>query len=309
MKAEVIYQFGPISAIVAADIPQPQPTAGQVLVRIHAAGVGPWDALIREAQAGTDYKLPVILGSDIAGVVEAVGPGVSNFRSGDEIFGVANEEFTGGYAQYAAPPATTIARKPAALNFIDAASVPVVAVTAWQMLFDYGHAAAGQRVLIHGAAGSLGAFAVQFAKNAGMQIVATASAKDAAYVRDLGAQTVLDYRADRFEDGLAPVDIVLDTIGGEVRERSMRVLTEKGILVSAHSPIPQEIIDRYGREKAVFFLVEVNTARLDKIRELFDTGKLRTDVGTVLPLDQAKTAHEMLAGAPHARGKIVLKVS
>jgi NADPH:quinone reductase-like Zn-dependent oxidoreductase len=309
MKAEIIRQFGPISAIVAADIPQPQPTAGQVLVRIHAAGVGPWDALIREAQAGTDYKLPVILGSDIAGVVEAVGPGVSNFRSGDEIFGVANEEFTGGYAQYAAPPATTIARKPAALNFIDAASVPVVAVTAWQMLFDYGHAAAGQRVLIHGAAGSLGAFAVQFAKNAGMQIVATASAKDAAYVRDLGAQTVLDYRADRFEDGLAPVDIVLDTIGGEVRERSMRVLAEKGILVSAHSPIPQEIIDRYGREKAVFFLVEVNTARLDKIRELFDTGKLRTDVGTVLPLDQAKTAHEMLAGAPHARGKIVLKVS
>jgi NADPH:quinone reductase-like Zn-dependent oxidoreductase len=309
MKAEIIRQFGPPGAIVAADIPQPEAASGQVLVRIHAAGVGPWDALIREGQSGTNPTLPVILGSDIAGVVEAVGPGVSNFRSGDEIFGVANEEFTGGYAEYAAAPAATIARKPAALNFVDAASVPVVAVTAWQMLFDYGHAGAGQCVLIHGAAGSLGAFAVQLAKNAGLQIVATASAKDAAYVRGLGAQTVLDYRAGHFEDGLAPVDIVLDTIGGEVRERSMRVLTEKGILVSAHSPIPQEITDRYGPAKAVFFLVEVNTARLDKIRELFDAGKLRTDVGTVLPLDQARTAHEMLAGAPHARGKIVLKVS
>ena len=309
MKAEIILRFGPSSAIVAADIPKPQPAAGQVLVRIHAAGVGPWDALIREGQSGTDPTLPVVLGSDISGVVEAVGPSVSKFHSGDEVFGVANEEFTGGYAEYAAAPAATIARKPAALNFIDAASVPVVAVTAWQMLFDYGHAAAGQRVLIHGAAGSLGAFAVQLARNAGLQIVATASAKDADYVRGLGSQTVLDYRAGHFEEGLAPVDIAIDTIGGDVRERSMRVLTEKGILVSAHSPIPQEITDRYGPAKAVFFLVEVNTARLDKIRELFDAGKLRTDVGTVLPLDQAKTAHEMLAGAPHARGKIVLKVS
>jgi NADPH:quinone reductase-like Zn-dependent oxidoreductase len=308
MRAAIIRHFGPPSEIVIADVPTPTPSAGEVLVRIHAAGVGPWDALIREGESSEAPAPPLILGSDLSGVVEAIGAGVSEFKPGDEVFGVANKRFTGGYAEFAAAPAKMLAPKPAKLNFIEAASAPVVAVTAWQMLFEYGRAVAGQRVLVHGAAGSVGAYAVQLAKNAGLHVIATASARDAEYVRSLGAETVLDYRATRFEDGLSPVDIVIDTQGGEVRERSMRVLAEQGILVSVHSPIPDAIAKRYGN-RAVFFIVDVSSTRLNKIRELFDAGKLRADVGTLLPLEQAKAAHEMLAGAPHPRGKIVLKIS
>jgi NADPH:quinone reductase-like Zn-dependent oxidoreductase len=308
MTAEIIRQFGPPSVIVSADVPRPEPLDGEVLVRIHAAGVGPWDALVREGKSATAPSLPLILGSDLSGVIDAVGAGVSNFKTGENVFGVANKFFTGGYAEFAAAPAGMLARKPANLNFTEAASAPVVAVTAWQMLFEYGRAARGQKVLVHGAAGSVGAYAVQLARNAGLHVIATASARDTEYVRSLGAETVLDYRATRFEDGLTNVDIVIDTQGGEVRERSMRVLGEKGILVSAHSPIPDDIARRYGN-RAVFFIVEVSTVRLEKIRELFDAGVLRSDVGTVLPLEQARAAHEMLAGAPHARGKIVLAIA
>jgi NADPH:quinone reductase-like Zn-dependent oxidoreductase len=307
MRAEMIRQFGPPSAIVTADIARPEPAAQEVLVRIKAAGVGPWDALVREGKSATAPSAPLILGSDLAGVVEAVSSGVSDFKPGDEVFGVANEKFTNGYAEFVAVPAGVLARKPAKLDFVSAASVPVVAVTAWQMLFEYAHATAGQRVLVHGAGGSVGSCAVQLAKNAGLQVTATASARDAEYVRGLGAADVLDYRTTRFEEKLTSVDIVIDTQGGEVRERSMRVLSPTGILVSVHSPIPDDIARRYGN-RAVFFIVQVTTPRLNKIRELFDVGKLRADIGTVLPLEEARTAHEMLAGAPHNRGKIVLQV-
>ena len=308
VRAALIRQFGPPSVIVVTDITRPTPSKGEVLVRISAAGVGPWDALVREGKSATAPSVPLILGSDLSGAIEGVGAGVSNFKSGDEVFGVANKEFTGGYAEFAAAPAGVLARKPAKLDFIAAASVPVVAVTAWQILFDYAHAVAGQRVLVHGAGGSVGSYAVQLARNAGLQVIATASARDADYVRSLGAGNVLDYCTARFEDDLTAVDIVLDTQGGEVRERSMSVLSPTGILVSVHSPIPDDIARRYGN-RAVFFIVDVTTERLNKIRELFDAGKLHADVGTVLPLDQAKAAHEMLAGAPHNRGKIVLKIA
>jgi NADPH:quinone reductase-like Zn-dependent oxidoreductase len=308
MKAAIIRQFGPPSLIQIAYMPRPAPSPREVLVAIRAAGVGPWDALIREGQSVTNPPLPVILGSDLAGVVDSVGSEVSAFKPGDEVYGVANEQFTAGYAEFAAAPAAMLARKPAKLNFVEAASAPVVAVTGWQMLFEYGHAARGQRVLIHGAGGSVGAFAVQLARDAGLHIVATASAADAEYVRELGAETVVDFRAARFEENLEPVDIVIDTQGGEVRERSQRVLKDKGILVSVASPIPDDMAKRLGT-RAVFFLVEVTTARLEKITALFDSGKLTTRVGTILPLNDARVAHEMLAGASHQPGKIVLQVS
>jgi NADPH:quinone reductase-like Zn-dependent oxidoreductase len=279
-----------------------------VLVRIKAAGVGPWDALIREGKAAVSPPLPVILGSDFAGIVEAAAPGVAGFSPGDEIFGATNNQFIGAYAEYACASAKMIARKPSSLSFVDAASAPVVAVTAWQMLFEYGHAAAGQTVLIHGAAGNVGAYAVQLAKNAGLRIVATASSRDIEFVRGLGAEQVVNYQETRFENGLQPVDLVLDMVGGEVRDRSLRVLSPTGILVSVVAPIPKEMARRYG-ERAVFFLVDVTTSRLNAIAALFDSGELTPQVGTVLPLDQAHLAHEMLAGAPHARGKIVLSMA
>ena len=308
MKAALIREFGPPDAIVFADAPRPEPAPGQVLVRVKAAGVGPWDALIREGKAAVSPPLPVILGSDFSGVVEAAAPGAAEFQAGDEVFGATNEQFTGAYAEYVCASAKMIARKPARLSFIEAASVPVVAVTAWQMLFEYGHAAAGQTVLIHGAAGNVGAYAVQFARNAGLHIIATASSRDSEYLRSLGAERIVDYQQARFEDGLQPVDLVLDMIGGDVLERSLRVLNPTGMLVSVASPIPQEVARRYGK-RAVFFLVDVTTSRLNAIAAMIDSGEVTPQVGTVLPLDQARRAHEMLAGAPHARGKIVLSVA
>ena len=201
-----------------------------------------------------------------------------------------------------------MARKPKTLNFIEAASAPVVTVTAWQMLFDYARMTTGQTVLIHGAAGNVGAYAVQLARQAGLHVVATAASADQQYVRSLGAERVLEYETGRFEESVTGVDVVLDTVGGNTQERSFRVLKPGGILVSAVSPVPETTQKKYG-VRAAFFYVDVTTARLNKITELFDSGKLVTRVGAVLPLEEARLAHEMLGGAPHKRSKIVLRVA
>ena len=201
-----------------------------------------------------------------------------------------------------------IAKKPTTLNFVESASAPVVAVTAWQMLFDYAQLKAGQSVLIHGAAGNVGAYAVQMAAQAGVEVHATASADDLPFVRSLGAGTVIDYRVTRFEDVVPLVDAVLDMVGGETKQRSFAVIKPGGILVSVVSQ-PTRSDARPSGIRSVFFLVQVTTERLNTLTSLFDSGQLRTRVGTVLPLEQARTAHEMLAGAPHPGGKIVLTMA
>ncbi|HJU28934.1 MAG TPA: NADP-dependent oxidoreductase, partial [Candidatus Binataceae bacterium] len=246
--------------------------------------------------------------SEISGIVESVGSGVNAFRAGDEIYGATNEQFIGGYAEYAVAAAGMIARKPKALSFVEAASAPVVAVTAWQMLFDYAQVAAGQTALVQGAAGNVGAYAVQLAARAGVRVIGTAAGRDADYVRGLGAEKVIDYSANRFEDFVGGVDAVIHTVGGEIRERSFGVLKGGGILVSVVSPKPQEG-KRPNDVRMAFFIVEVTTARLDWLTALFDSHALKAHVGSVLSLEDARTAHEMLAGAPHNRGKIVLDVN
>ena len=307
MKAARVLQFGPPSIITNDELPKPEPASGQLLVRVKAAGVGHWDALIREGKVELQ-PLPIILGSELSGIVEAIGPEISRFKLGDEVYGATNEQFSGAYAEYALPLARMMALKPKTLNFVKAASVPIVAVTAWQMLFDYAHATAGQTVLIHGAAGNVGAYAVQLASQAGLRVVATAGTANLEYVRGLGAERVVDYKTERFEELLTGVDIVLDTFGGDTQQRSLRVLKPGGILVPVVSPVP-ETLQRHYSVRAADFYVDVTTARLNKITELFDSGKLVTDVGTVLPLEEARTAHVMLEGAPHKRGKIVLSIA
>ena len=217
MKASRILRFGPPSAIVIEDLPRPEPAAGQLLVRVKAAGVGPWDALVREGKSGLGQPLPLILGSELSGVVEAAGPDVLEFKPGDEVYGATNSLFIGAYTEFALASAKMMARKPKALSHVEAASVPVVAVTAWQMLFEYAHASTGQTVLIHGAAGNVGAYAVQMAKHAGLHVLATAGSRDVEYAQSLGAERVVDYRAARFEESLTPVDVVIDTVGGATR--------------------------------------------------------------------------------------------
>lgn len=308
MKAARVLRFGPPSVITIDELPRPEPVAGQLLVRVKAAGVGPWDALVREGKSALHQPLPLILGSELSGIVEAIGTEVSGFKIGDEVYGATNKQFIGAYAEYAVPSAGMMVQKPKTLSFIEAGSTPVVAVTAWQMLFDYARIAAGQTVLIHGAAGNVGAYSVQLAKQAGLHVIATAASADLDYVRDLGAERVVDYKRERFEELLTGVDVVLDTVGGDTQERSLRVLKPGGILVSVVSPVPETIQERFG-VRAAFFYVDVTTERLNRIAEMFNNGKLVTTVGTLLPLEEARVAHEMLGGAPHKRGKIVLSIA
>jgi NADPH:quinone reductase-like Zn-dependent oxidoreductase len=307
MKGARILRFGPPNVITNDDLPRPEPAAGQLLVRVKAAGVGNWDALVREGKIPNE-PLPLILGYELSGIVEATGAEVRGLKSGDEIYGATNEQLTGAYAEYALPLARMMAKKPKTLNFIEAASAPVVTVTAWQMLFEYAQVTSGQTVLILGAAGNVGAYAVQLASQAGLHVVASAGFADLDYVQSLGAEKAVDYKKERFEESMTGFDVVIDTVGGDAQQRSLRLLKPGGILVSVVSPIPEATQKRFG-VRGAYFYVDVTTARLNKITELFDRGKLVPNVGTVLPLEQARIAHEMLGGARHKRGKIVLRIA
>lgn len=307
MRVARILRYGPPNVITNDDVPRPQPTAGQLLVRVKAAGVGNWDALFREGKIQLE-PLPLILGAELSGIVEAIGAQVSGFKPGDEVYGATNEHFSGAYAEYALASARLISHKPKSLNFVEAASAPVVSITAWQMLFEYAQVTAGQTVLILGAAGNVGAYAVQLASQAGLHVVASAGFADLDYVQSLGAEKAVDYKNDRFEESTTGFDVVIDTVGGDAQQRSLQLLKPGGILVSVVSPVPETTQKRYGI-RAAYFYVDVTTARLNKITELFDSGKLVTNVGTVLPLEEARIAHEMLGGAPHKRGKIVLRIA
>jgi len=306
MRAVCIHRFGPPAVIVMDDIQRPIPGSGEVLVRVAATGVGPWDALIREGKSEVSPPPPLTLGSDLSGIVEALAPDVADFKTGDEVYGVTNPQFCGANAEFAVASANMVAKKPKRLSHLEAASAPVIAVTAWQMLFDYARAVENQRVLILGAGGNVGAYAVQFAAMKRLNITAVVGSKDVEYVRSLGAESVLDYRSGSFEEILSPVDVVIDTVGGETRERSFRLVKPGGIVVSVVSTDP---LQQRSDVRSVFFYVEVTTARLNTISKMFDDGILLPQVGSVLPLDQARTAHEMLAGAPHKRGKILLQAN
>src|SRR5436190_13115308 len=194
MKAARIHRFGGPAVIEVEDIPRPSPAPGEVLVRVAAAGVAPWDALIREGKSKVSPPPPLTLGSDLSGVVEAVGTGFSQFKSGDEVYGVTNPQFVGANAEFAVASASMIAPKPPRLTSLEAASIPVVAVTAWQMLFEHARPEAGQRVMVLGAAGNVGAYAVQFAADAGLHVIGVVGSRDVEFVRTLGATDVIDYR-------------------------------------------------------------------------------------------------------------------
>jgi len=238
MKAIRILKFGPTDVMLSTDVERPTPGAGQVLVRIKAAGVGPWDALVREGKSGLPQKLPLTPGSDLAGTVEAIGTGVTGLSVGEAIYGMTDESFTGAYAEFALASANMLARKPESLSFIEAAGAPVVAVTAWQMLFEYARIKAGHTVLINGGAGNVGGYAVQMARDAGANVIATARTEDLDFVKSLGAQTVVDYHKEELENSISLVDVVIDTVGGETRERSLRILKPGGILVTVVTPPP-----------------------------------------------------------------------
>ncbi|MBR1170203.1 NADP-dependent oxidoreductase [Bradyrhizobium liaoningense] len=306
MMAWRVHEFGSPQVMKFEPVPRPKPGPGEVLVKVEAAGVGPWDGWIRAGKSALPQPLPLTLGSDLSGEIVAIGPGVSERRVGDQVYGVTNPQFVGAYAEYALASAGMVSNKPSSLTHVEAASVPVVAVTAWQALFDHAGLKSGQTVVIHGAAGNVGSYAVQLARHAGVQTIATVSTGDISVVRNLGTNTVIDYRAQRFEKEVRDADAVIDLVGGETQDRSFQVIRRGGKLISAVARPDQDLAKRYGVE-AAFFLVNVTSQYLTEIARLIDDGKLRTNVGAVLPLADAREAHLMLERVrPQPKGKIVL---
>jgi NADPH:quinone reductase-like Zn-dependent oxidoreductase len=303
MKAVRIHAYGGPEVLRLDEISRPEPQANEILIRVQAAGVNPVDWKIREGLF--QGPLPQIMGIDFSGAVESIGGEISEYRVGDAVFGQVADD-SGGYAEYALALAADVARKPEGLDHVRAAALPVASLTAWQALFDAAALAAGKKVLIHAAAGGVGSFAVQFAKWKGAHVIGTASADHADYVRQLGADEVIDYRKAKFEEVVRDVDVVLDTIGGDTQERSWGVLKRGGTLVSLVQPPSPEKAAAQGAQ-GVMMRQKPSGEQLSKIADLVVSGKIKVNVETVLPLAEARKAQE-LSQKGHAGGKIVLEV-
>jgi NADPH:quinone reductase-like Zn-dependent oxidoreductase len=289
------------------DAPLPELRRGDVLLRVHATGITPTELTWDETYQNPDGtpRIPSIPGHEVSGVVERTAPDVTDYQPGDELYGLADFPRDGAAAEFAAVQAVNLAFKPRSISHGQAAALPLSALTAWQALFEHAHLLAGQRVLIHGGAGGVGSLAAQLARWQGARVLATASARNIALVRSLGADDVIDYRATPFEAMLRELDVVLDTIGGETRERSWRVLRKGGVLVTLVSPIPTGLAEQHG-VRGVFFIVRGDRGQLEQISTLVDEGKLKPVIAEVLPLARAREAFEHGVGI-HSPGKIVLQ--
>lgn len=309
MKAIRIHGRGGPDHLVYEDAPQPRPGPGQVLVRVYATGIIAnelkWDETYQTA-AASPHTLP-IPGRDLSGVVEEVGPSVTTLVKGSEVFGMLGYGRDGAEAEYTIALPNELAPKPSRLDHVQAAAVPLSALTAWQALFDQAHLAAGQTVLIHGGAGGVGVFAVQLAHWAGAQVIATASARNRDLLRELGANETIDYATTRFEEVVHGVDLVFDTVGGDTLQRSWQVIKPGGVLVSIASPPPSATSVKRHDVRFAWFVVEPNQEELNQIGTLIDAGQLRPIVDAVFPLAQARQAYEQVAKG-HTRGKVVLRV-
>lgn len=309
MKAARIHQYGDIDVLKLEETTIPQPQADEVQIRVVAAGVNPVDWKTRQGGgiAGMwDDPFPATLGYDVAGVVTKMGGGVTRFAVGDEVYGMVNFPIAAGtYAEYVVTSADQIAAKPQKRSFIEAAALPLVALTAWQALFDAANLQAGQRVLIHAAAGGVGHVAVQLAKWKGAHVIGTASAHNESFLRELGVNSFINYRTQSFVEILRenPVDVVLATIGGATHDQSFEVLTADGVVASIVGP-PSN--DHGAASKRV--MVHADASQLQTIAELADAGQIRPIIDTVYPLADIAQAHAK-GEEGHVRGKLVLEVA
>lgn len=304
MRAVQIHAYGGPGQLSLEETPRPVPRAGEVLLRVHAAGVNPLDWKIRQGlmKDAMPVTFPYIPGIEVAGVVEDVGPGVTDVQVGQAVLGPVA---AGAYAEFVAAPFEARALKPEKVSFVDAATVPIGAATAWRALIDHGGLAPGQRVLIQGAAGGVGVFAVQLAKWKGARVIGTASTANLDFVRGLGADTVVDYTTTPVESVVQGVDLVLDGVGQETLGSSLAVLKPGGTLVSIAWPPPQE----QARARGVRAMMSRGPASvpLQTLTRLIDQGNLEVTAGKTFPLGDARAAHEY-SQRSHGRGRIVLRV-
>jgi len=309
MKAVRFHAYGGPDVLMYEDSPKPEPAAGEVLVKVHATSVNPIDWKIRAGhlKGFRDYPLPFILGWDVSGVVESVGSGVTGFKPGDEVYGFPDASRNGAYAEYIAVEQTKLARKPTRLDHIHAAAIPLAGMTAWQALFDTAGLTAGQKVLIQAAAGGVGHFAIQFAKIKGLYVTGTASGRNQDYLKQLGCDLPINYETTRFEDVVHDFDAVVESMGGDIRTRSWKVLKKGGILVALIGPPPSEEDAKSHGVRASIIWGQANPEQLAEIATLADAGKVRPEIAAVFPLRDAAKAHQM-SETEHVRGKIVIQV-
>lgn len=304
MKAVKIHEFGGPEVLFIEDVPMPQPDRGEMRIRVIGAGVNPADWKIRRGLM--KLPLPMTMGFDVSGIVDALGPGVSRFRLRDQVYAKASSAH-GGYAEYTIVSDSQAALKPKSIGFIEAAAIPTAALTAWQMLFDIAELKSGQNALIHGAAGGVGSFALQFAKWKGAYAIGTASGANGQFLKSLGADEVIDYRAERFENQVRDLDVVIDTVGGDTFDRSWKVLKPGGFLVTTVADVPEGAAEAHGvRAKRISSRADGD--ELEQIARVIDEKLVKPVVTMVLPLSEARKAQELSEGG-HTRGKIVLRVA
>jgi NADPH:quinone reductase-like Zn-dependent oxidoreductase len=294
--------------MVEEDVPQPRPGPDEILIRVCAAGITPTEL---QWYPTSHYKkgesrTGAIPAHEFSGILTAVGESVTGFQTGDEAYGMNDWFSDGALAEYCLTKPSWIAPKPSRLSHAEAASVPIGALTAWQGLFDRAGLQAGEQVLVHGGAGSVGIFAVQLARFRGAHVIATASARNIDFVSQLGAEQVIDYRALRFEESMDAVDVVFDTVGGDTFERSWKVLKPQGRMITI---VGEDDTSASKRKKQAFFIVEPNHQQLAEIGSLLETGRLKPVVDVVLPLNQAPTAYAGKVEQRSHRGKMVAEVS
>lgn len=306
MRAVVQQQLGGPEVLTLAEVPRPEPGPTEVLVRVHAAGTNPVDFKTRESGGLRGVEPPFTVGWDVSGTVEAVGVGVRILEPGDEVYGMPRfPHLAGGYAEYVTAPARHFHRRPAGLDHVEAAALPLAGLTAYQALVEIAQVVAGQRVLVHAAAGGVGHLAVQIAKAKGAFVIGTASAAKHDYLASIGVDRAVDYRTEDFTELLEELDIVVDPIGGDYAARSASVLRDGGHLMSI---IPGELPEAEERRiSAGFMLVEPDLGGLAALSAMVEAGQVAPTVSQTFPLEEAGKAHEALASG-RTTGKIVLTV-
>ncbi|UZJ79931.1 NADP-dependent oxidoreductase [Fictibacillus sp. KU28468] len=310
MKAVVINEYGGRDQLVEKKVNDPKPGPKDILIEIHATSINPVDWKIREGylRDNLSFTFPIILGWDAAGVVKETGSSVTKFKPGDEVFTRPATERDGTYAELLAADEELVAFKPKNLTYEEAASIPLVGLTAWQCLVEFAHIQEGQRVLIHAGGGGVGSFAIQLAKAKGAYVLSTGSKDSEEIIKESGADEFIDYKVKDFAEAIEPVDIVFDTIGGEVQHNSYKVIKPGGILVSIISPPVQKEATNHS-VKAGFVFLDPDGDQLAEIGKLIEAGKIKPFVGETFPLTQegVRKAHE-LSESHHAKGKIIIQV-
>lgn len=309
MKAAQISQYGHADQIKIVDVDKPTVSDGKVLIEVKAASINPFDSKVREGMLGDSFKLPATLGGDIAGVVAEVGEGVQGIKPGDKVYGQAGVAggASGAFAEFALTGEQQVALMPQNLDFLQAAAVPLTGLSALQVIQKHMQLQSGQKILIHGGAGGIGTMAIQIAKHLGAYVATTATGDGIAYVKNLGADEVIDYKTQQFDELLDGYDAVFDTVGGDTYQRSFKVLKKDGIVVSMLEQPNESLMQQYG-VRAEYQQTRTNRADLDTLRGLIEQGAVTVHVDAAYPLDKAMEAFQAWENGS-VKGKIVLQVA